>query len=548
MQRTSLWVVLLLMSTSTAISQKLQMEEVEFPISKTAQKKGMYVSTGWSDSGTLNTFIAYDLKGDILGFDVISVDKSGKLAGTASETASADTQKKYGITIPDPETVQNPAQGKSILRLVTSNGVLGKLKVEEGYFEPKYATSSETSGNWITYTKVLRGFKFVGEKSVDSDTRLNVYAAFSTPENSVEQTYTIIEGYIPNTVGYLFENGEISFLGKNAQFDKNSPNAQNVVMTGKFDGKTRTFKNMQEHVLEYNLHDVTSGFTADGNRAVLLSTVNAPSTISAHKKWQSQGIPYMTYMSFDTEGNVKENVTFKSKSVRGNFGLFGHANANYVLGSINSDHDGYHRADVGKVSDFQVVKLVNGQVEKQEVFTLDQLEAMSATADGKSAKLKSKDIVFSWYESLSNGDFLAFADGPGENLIFQIGADAQLKKVYVLDRVPGKELYRFGVQTQQSGDDLFVLYREQSPVLSLGVSRSVSRGSGYAKNINFSRVDELMTYGSLYKLNPSAMTISEPVNFTSDVILGDTPMFSGDAGLMLPLRDSKGGYKMALVK
>jgi len=47
---------------------------------------------------------------------------------------------RYGITIPAPGTVSNPAKGLKVLRLVTANGVLGKLKVEEGFFEPKYKT------------------------------------------------------------------------------------------------------------------------------------------------------------------------------------------------------------------------------------------------------------------------------------------------------------------------------------------------------------------------------------------------------------------------
>lgn len=541
--------VVLLMGVTVVCSQELKVEEVEFPISKTAKKKGMYVSTGLSNAGAINTYIAYDLKKDVLGFDVISVDKSGKLVGNASEIASPDVQKKYGISIPDPGMVENPAQGKRVLRLVTANGALGKLKVEQGYFEPKYAVESETGANVITYTRVLRGFKFVEEKSIDSDTRLNVYAAFSTPENNIERTYTIIEGLLPNTVAYLPETGEVSFLGKNAQFDKNSPNAQNVIMTGKFDGPTKSFKNMQEHVLEYNCHEVTTGYSSDGNRAVLISTVNAPSTISAHKKWQAQGVPYMTYMNFDAEGNVKQNVTFKSKSVRGNFGVYGHGNAEYILGSINSGHDGYHRADVGKVTDFQIVKLANGAIEKQEVVSLEQIENMAIVPGGKKAKIKYKDISFVAYESLPNGDFLAFAESPTDNLIFQVGSDAQLKAVYQTERVPGKELFRFGVQTLESGDELFVLYREQSPVIALGVTRSVSRGAGYAKNINFSRVDELMTYGSVYRINPSAKSISTPADFTDDVILGDAPMYLSDAGaLMLPTRDSKGNYKMALVK
>lgn len=537
--------VLLLLLASVAYSQKLKIEEVEFPLSKDAKKKGMYISTVQQEDGNIYTYVAYDLKKGTLGFDMVAVDNTGKVVSSASEVVTPEVEKKYNIVVPDPDAVENPAKGRNVMRVITANGVLGKLKVETGYFEPKYGTASETYANFVAYWKVLRGFKFVGNNTIDSDTKLNVFAAFSSPENNVQATYPILEGLLPNTVAYLYEDGEISFLGKNAQFDKDSPNAHNVVITGMFDGRTKSFKNMKETVLEYNINNVTSGYSANGNRAVLLSTLNAPTTIKEHKKWQADGVPYMTYIAFDAKGNVTENVTFKSKSVRGNFGLYGYNNANYVIGSVNGDHDGYYRMDVGKPSDLQITKIVNGAVEKQEVYSMDQIADMAKTYGDKAVKLKYKELTFSSYQPLANGDFLAFADSPTENLIFQIGADAQLKAVYQLNRVPGKDLTRYGVQTLANGDDLYILFREQAPGMAMGVYKSISRG---AKSVSFSTVDELMTLGSVVKLNTRTMTVSESADFDEDVILGSQPMFlSNSGGVLLPTRDSKGSYKMVSV-
>ncbi len=547
--KSQLWVALLL-SAGTAMSQKLQTSEVELPTSKDASKKGMYVNTTLTKDNTISTFVAYDLKKGELGFDVATVDLNGKLVSNASEIASSATAQKYGITIPDPDKVENPAQGKRVLRLVTANGVLGKLKVEEGTFEPKYATSTEYGSYVITYTKVLRGFKFTAGKSYDSDMKLNIFAAHASPENDIERTFNIIEGMVPATVAYLPADGNIGFLGKDARFDKNSPNAHNVLISGQFDGKTKSFTNVKEHVLEYNIANVTSGTAADGNKAVLVSTLNAPSTIGAHKKWQADGVPYMTYLTFDTQGNVKENVTFKSKSVRGNFGVTGFDGANYVVSLVNGDHDGYYRADIGKATDIQIVKIQNGTVAAQEVISLADAEKLVTTPGGKAGKLKIKQVNFTNYEKAPNGDILAYSSAGSEYVVFQFDTNAKLKAIYSIERVPGKELFETGVQSIANGSDLYVLFREQSGAIAQGVSKTFTRsGVGYMKNVNFSRNDELMTYGRIVKLNAETKSLSEPVDVADDVILGESPLIMGADGLVLiPTRDSKRKYKMLAVK
>lgn len=547
--KSQLWVALLL-SAGTAMSQKLQTSEVVLPTSKDASKKGMYVNTTLTKDNTINTFVAYDLKKGELGFDVATVDLSGKLLSNASEVASTATAQKYGITIPNPDMVENPAKGKTVLRLVTANGVLGKLKVEEGTFEPKYATSADYGANVITYTKVLRGFKFLPGKSYDSDMRLNIFAAHTTPENDIERTFNIIEGYIPNTVAYLPSTGVISFLGKDARFDKNSPNAHNVLISGQFDGKTKSFTNVVEHVLEYNVVNVTSGTAADGNKAVLVSALNAPTTIGAHKKWQADGTPYMTFITFDTQGKVKENVTFKSKSIRGNFGVTGFDGANYVVSLVNGEHDGYYRADIGKATDIQIVKIQNGSVAAQEVISLDDAEKLVITPGGKAGKLKIKSVNFISYEKAPNGDILAYSSAGSEYAVFQFDTNAKLKAIYSIERVPGKELFESGIQSIAIGSDLYMLFREQSGAIAQGVSKSYSRsGVGYMKNVNFSRNDELMTYGRIVKLNAESKSLSEPVDVADDVILGESPLIMGANGLLLvPTRSSKGSYKMLAIK
>lgn len=245
------FILLLLIFISALLqAQKLQRTDIPIALSPAAEKKGMYVITSLNaDASAIQTFVAYDLKKDELGYDVATIDLNGKISGIVSEKASPETALRYGITIPSPGMVSNPAKGLKVLRLVTANGILGKLKVEEGFFEPKYKTDVDVAGNVIIYTPVLRGFKFTSSSSSDSDMRLNIFAAHTDPGADIEKNYNILEGLVPNTIGYYDMGSAVSFLGKDARFDKNSPNAQNVLISGRFDGKSKSFVDTKEHVL-----------------------------------------------------------------------------------------------------------------------------------------------------------------------------------------------------------------------------------------------------------------------------------------------------------
>jgi hypothetical protein len=535
---------------SLCAAQKLKMTETEIPLSKDAKKKGMYVTTRLKD-GQLQTFVTYDLKKGELGFDAITMDMTGKVVSSSVEPANATTTKKYDVFLPEPNTVENPAKGKSAIRLVSASGALGAMKIEKGTFEPVYATEVDFGGSVTTYTKILRGYKFVEGKSVNSDTKINIMASHVDPKKAIEKDYTIVENAFKiGTVGFFMENTDISFIGKDARFDKTSPYAQNVLASGKYLGKTQAFADLNQIVLDYNVNFVTSGWDGKGNRSVLVSTLNAPTSIAEHKKWQAEGVPYMTYITFDLDGKVKENVTFKSKSVRGNFGVYGIDDASFVFGSINSEHNGYYRSDIGKATDFQVVKIVNGEVVKQNAVSYESLADKILAPGGDKAKLKFKDITFTAYEPMGDGGFLAFANAGTEDFIFQISTDAEVQAVYVIGRVPGKEFFELGPQVAKSGSNIFIFFREQSVAITQGVSKTFSRSSSsYMKNVSFNRVDELMTYGRVVKINPAAKTCSEPVDFSEDVVLGESPMFINDAGaLLMPARDSKRNLKLVVIQ
>ncbi len=542
-------IVLLLAITVMFLSsnaQKLKQEDVELPVSKEAKKKGMYVNTTLTEDGAIRTFIAYDLKKGEMGIDVITVDASGKLIENSSEMANSEFASKYQITLPDPGTAVNPGKGVKVLRLVSSTGIMGKLKIQEGYFEPKYATSTDYGPYLTTYTSVLRGYKFEDEKTTESDMRLNIYAAHCKDGDDLEKSYAILEGLIPNTIGYYNKNATIAFIGKDARIpDKNATNGANVVISGQFDGNSGSFINLKENVLKYNQAPVTSGFDGKGNRSVLVSTLNSPSSSAALNQWQAKGKPYMTYMTMDTEGNVIDNVTFESNSVRGNFAIYGIEDSHFVFGSINSGHSGYYRFDVGSPSHLQIVKIQKGEVVNTALVSLEEMEAMLITPGGKKGKLKYKDIEFTNFIAAPKGGLMAFAQSAKETYIYHINMDGNLMSVYAMERLPGTH---FGVQVLPSGDDIYALYRTQNGTISQGIKKSISNGYGYMKNVNFSRIDELMTFGRVFKINPATKTCSEPVDIMGDVILGQDPMFSGSNGeLILPVRDTKRNYKMVVI-
>lgn len=532
---------------SVATAQKLQLKEVEIPTSKAVKKKGMYVNTTLTKEGDIRSYVAYDQKNGDLGFDVLTVSASGKVKETANEIASKASQVKYGIEIPEPNTVINPGKGVEVVRLVGSSGMLGKLKIEDGHFEPKYATSIEYGEYVTTRTSILRGYKFKDDNKTESDMRLNIYAAHCEPGADLERNYSILEGVVSFTVGYFDRNAIIAFVGTDARNNKkDSPNSsQNVIISGQFNGKTKSFSNIKEHVMEYNQNAVANGYDGKGNRTILVAALNAPSSVAAHKKWQAKGIQYMSFLSFDTESNLIDKVTFESKSIRGNFAVYGHKNANYVLGSVNGSHTGYYRFDVGSPSDFQIVKIVGSEVVQQKTFSMDQLAEKLITPGGKKGKLKYKDIKFKGFEEAPNGDLLAYAQSAKEYIIYQFDTDANMKVVYIIPAYGAG----YAIQTMQSNGDLYVMFREQSGEISQGIKKKISRGAGYMKNTNFSRVDEVMTYGRIVKINAANQSCTEYVDIIGDVILGENSMFKGaDGELMLPTRDSKKNYKVAIIK
>lgn len=546
----SFFLILLFLLSASLHAQKLQRTDIPIALSPAAEKKGMYVITSLNaDASALQTFVAYDLKKDELGFDVATVDLTGKLNGVVSEKASPETALRYGVTIPPPNAVKNPAQGLKIIRLVTANGILGKLKVEEGNFEPKYRTSVDAGTYVVTYTPVLRGFKFNATSSVESDMRLNIFAASTDPDSDIERNYTILEGLVPNTIGYYDLNASVSFIGKDSRFDKNSPNAQNVLISGRFDGKSKSFVDIKEHVLDYNLVKAADGFDGKGNRAVLVSTVNAPTTISAHKKWNAGGKQLMTYVTFDLKGNVLENVTFESASVKGNFGIYGTKDATYILGSVNGNHDGYYMAAVGKPTLFQITKIKNNQVTAQVKMSMDELQSLAVTTGGKKGKLDYGDLAYWKFQETGTGDHLIFAQHPGGMVVFQFGTDARINGVYDIGRVDGKELFQTGISTVNNGKGLWLLLTEQSGAIALGLKMSMGRYSGsYQRDVNFSRVDEIMNFGKVLRLDPVGHTLSESIDINEEVILGADPMFLGAKGeLMLPVRDMRGKKNYSIV-
>lgn len=527
-------------------AQELDISYTSLEVSKTANKKGMYVNTTLTEDGKIRSYISYDLKKGALGFDVLTVDANGKNPSLSSENSNNETAIKYNITIPDPNAVQNPADGINVLRLVSSVGVIGKLKIQEGHFEPKYATSVEYGEYITTYTPVFRGFKFKEENSVESEMKLNIFGANCKDGDDLEKSYAILEGLVDNTVGYFNKEATFAFFGKDARFDKDSPNGSNVLVSGQFHGPSESFKNIKEHVFDYNIGSVTKSYDGKGNRAFLMSTLNAPSSIKAWDKYQAKGKNYMTFVTMDTEGKVLDNLTFQSKSVRGNFGIFGAKDANFVFGSVNEKHEGYYRFDVGSPSHFQIVKIENGAVSKTEITSVDDLASLAVLPGGKKAKLKFKDISFSDFFEGENGDIFAIAQASADYIAIQVSKEAKVKKVYVVEKVGGTH---FSTDFFESNGYLFLLFKFQNGAISQGLKKSISRGAGYMKNTNFSRVDELMTYARIVKIDPEKMSCSKSEDIFPTVILGRDNMFKGpDGELILPVRDEKRKYKMAIIE
>ena len=539
----------LVLASSTLVAQKLTVKETEITLSKEASKAGMYVNTTSTDDGNVQTFISYDLKKKGgLGFDVISYDLAKNSVSVSSDVANGDSESKYGITIPKSSEPTNPAQGVSVVRQTGSAGVLGKLKVEQGYFKPKYAYDKEEydfgSFTYTTYTPVLKGYKFETTSSEVSSMKLNIFTTNCPKEDNLEKSYLILEGLVDLTAGYFNQSADIAFIGKNAQWDADSPNGSNVVTTGMFNGKTGKFTNVKEHALTYNQRPVVTGVDGKGNASVLVSTLNAPSSVAAWKKFQAKGKNYMTYMTIDQKSNVIDNVTFTSHSVRGNFGIFGFDDEHFVLGSVNGKHEGYCRDDVGSATDFQIVKIQGGKVAAQEVYSMDQLAGMVTTPGGKKGKLKLPDVKISKCESLPNGDLLAVAVGPKEYYAFQFDHDAKMKKVYVIPRVPGG---KFDLQfIPANNDEVFLVFK--SPI-ARGMKKTMD-GYGLIKtDVDLSRIDAAMAFARIVKLNFNSKSCSEFADVQPDVIMGEDTVFKGkNEDIVFLTRSTKGKYKMISVK
>ncbi len=526
---------------ATVNAQKLTVRNVELPASKMAEKKGMYVETTNTNDGNIRSFVAYDLNKGELGFDVFTLDTTGELIENSSEVASPESEKKYNITIPDPNKVKFPGNGMNVLRLVTANGVLGKLEIQEGSFQAIYKTNSDQYGYVIVYTPVLKGFRFKETESSTSDMRLNIFAAHSKPGDDLEKSYTILEGLIPNTIGYYKTDAVIAFLGKDIRVDLKNPKGSNFLVTGQFDGQTKSFFNIKEHTLDYNVRTVTTGWDAKGNRSYLVSTLNAPTSSKELNKTQAKGRPYMTFLTMDAEGNLIDNVTFDSKSVRGNFGIYGSGDANYIFGNINAKHDGYYRFDVGSPTDFQIIKIESGKIAVQEVLSMEELQNFAVASSGNTPKLKYKDITYQWYFTLENGDIMIFAQSPKDYFIYQISPDAKMKALYVYEVLEG---IGQSIDMVETNGQLFVLYRTQPPGMQQGFKKDIHLGG----HVDFSRVDELTTYGRVVKIDFENKTCSEPLDFLPDVVLGSDPMFkSNDGGIILPVRDKKNNYRYSII-
>lgn len=541
----SLHICLLFLSPAWAIGQNLSLTKTAVEISADARKKGMFVSSTLDEQGNMLSYIAYDLKKNQFGFDVITVDKNGSLRGVTSQLQQAGADPGYEIDIPQAGAVADPAKGKSFLRLITDNSVLGQMKIETGKLEPRYRTNDDQLGYVITYTPVLRGFRFVPGKPVDSVNKINIFATHSTAENNVEANYNIIQELLPNTVAYLPADGEVAFLGKNPQPKKKSSNAHNVITTGLFDGKTKSFRQLKEHVLEYNLGPVTTAYSASGNRVVLTSTFNIPSTNDDHKKWQISDIPYMSYLSFNTSGAMVDQITFKVSAVRGNFCVVPGKSVDYVVGSIDGDHKGYYQADVSKPTLLEIIKIENGGVSVQRTFDMETIaKSLLKMPGGKKGKLTYKNLVFEGSYLLKNGDLLLFAAAEDNNIVFQFSNDAQLKATYATGRLPGKDFNRSGVQVVENNEEIYILYREQAPGMARGWVKNI-QGIGATKKVTFDRADELFTFGRIVKINTTQLSCSLPVDITEHVILGESPFFQGTAGsLLMLLRDSKDNYSI----
>lgn len=530
--------------------QELSMKVTELPISKKARKSGMYVETVIKDDNSYSTFISYDLKKQ-LGFDVITFDKNGNVVSSSEEIATNETGAKYGIEIPSPGEVDVPGNGKSVLAIVGSIGVLGKFKVKKGNFVAKYATSVDYSGNITTYSSIFRGFKFDEKEEIKTDFRAGMFV-INPKDGEIEKDYNLIEGVVSGIIGYIPATSSTAFLGaivEKVSIKDPTEYAGNRLLHGVFDGKSMTFTKENITVFPHAITlPISKETTPEGNKAVLVSALKVVTTYAPQKKWISSNPKLMSVLSIDKEGNLVDTVTWESKSVRGNFSLRANNDATYVLGLINNDHDGFYRFDIGKITDFQLTKIKSGKIEYNKVFSLEEMASKLAGGKGK-LKLNSA-ISCSGLKDLPNGDILALYSSNSEYFMVQFTPSGELKATYITDRVSGKELFFKDILVHNSGDNAYIVFREQNTAIAQGITKSFSRNSNtYLKNLNFTRVDELMTYANVVKINCKSMTITKPVEISEFVLLGDYPIFNGaDGSILLTGRELKGEYKVFAIK
>lgn len=546
-------IVTLVIASACALNlagQDLKLTVVDLPISKVAKKKGLYVETVVKDVNSYSTFISYDVKKQ-LGFDVITFDKNGNVLNHKEEIVSEQTGAKYGIKIPSPGKIEVPGAGQQVLAVVGSVGVLGKFKVKRGSFEPKYATSVDYGGNITTYTPILRGFKFVEKDEVKTDFRAGMFA-INPKDGEIERNYTLIEGMVNNVIGYIPATSSTAFLGavvEKVSIKDPTEFAGNRLLHGVFDGKTMSFTKetitVFPHAVTIPISRVT---TPEGNKAVLVSALKVVTTYAPQRKWIASNPKLMSVISIDKEGNLVDSITWESTSVRGNFTLTANKDATYVLGLINSGHDGFYRFDIGKVTDLQITKIKSGKLEFNKTFSLDE---MASGLVGGKGKLKLNSTIWcSGMSDLPNGDILALFASPSDYFMVQFTPSGELKASYTVNRVDGKELFHKDNLVHVSGDNVYVVFREQSAAIAQGVSKSFGRNSTtYIKDLSFSRIDELMTYANIVKINPKELTITKPVEITDFVLLGNYPILEGvDGAILLTGRKLRGEYKVFAVK
>ncbi|MCF8370837.1 MAG: hypothetical protein K9H64_04390 [Bacteroidales bacterium] len=535
-------------------AQKLSADFVDVPVSKNAKKKGMYVSTTMTKDGQIQSFISYDLKKKGVGFDVVTFDKSGKLLDTKEEIGDKTAASKYGIEIPEPGTIQNPADGKEVIWL--RKDLMQKLTADKGHFEAQYASSKEYGEYVTTYTPVFKGYKFISGEKVKHD--LNVRPMIFNMEEAadLQNMYTLLVDFKAMYGGsstYIPIDGQVGFAGiiqEKISIKNPSPYNFNRIMTGVFDGKTFSFKNENIFELHYAAMQVCNADLGNGIKGALLAPLNSPTSQKDANKYLAKGKNYVTLLSIDSQGNLVDNVTFTSKSVRGVFGAYPNDGSTYVFGFLNADHDKFYRPDIGKFTHFQITQLKDNKEVFTKAYSVEDLENKLKVPAGEKSKFKfnTKILNIIRMETLPNGDLLLLVQTPEEYALIQFSPNGDLGAFYRVEK-PDKELSGYDILIETIGKEVLVLFRFQNPGIAMGIKSSVSRGAGYMKNITFSRVDELMTYGRFVKLNPETKSMSEPVDILKDVMLGSDPLIQGEDGKFLIFaRDAKRNYKTIIVQ